>query len=60
MPRPKMDDSVATRRARMERRLPTEKSGCCFCLWMGFPVSGVLLPKLEIRTVRAVVDVEGR
>ena len=27
---------------------------------MGLPVSGVPLPKLEIRTGRAVVDVEGR
>ena len=60
MPRPRGDDSLATRRVRGEKRLPTEYSCCCFCLWMGLPVSSILLPKLEIRTRRAVVDVEGR
>ena len=60
MPRPKGDDSFATRRVRGKRRLPTESSGYCFCLWMVLPVSGVPLPKLYIRTGRAVVGVEGR
>ena len=60
MPRPKRDDSFATRRVRGKRRLPTEERGYCLCLWMGLPVSGLPLPKLEIRTGRAVVDVEGR
>ena len=60
MPRPKGDDSFATRQVRGARQLPTELSGCCFCLWMGLPVSGVPLQKLKIRTGRAVVRVKGR
>ena len=60
MPRPKGDDSFATRRVRGKRRLPTEQWGYCFCLWMGLPVLGAPLPKLKTGTGREVVDVEGR
>ena len=55
-----MSGSFATRRVRGARWLPIESSDCFFCLWMRLPVSGVPLRKLEIRTARAVVDVEGR
>ena len=60
MSRPRGDDPFATWRVMGERRLPIEKKGCCFCPWIGLPVLGVPLPKLEIRTGRAVVGVEGR
>ena len=37
-----------------------KQMNCCFCLWVGLPVSGAPLPKLEIRSGGAVVGVEGR
>ena len=60
MPRPKGGDSFATRRVTGGKRLATQYSGYCFCLWIELPVSGVPLPDLEIRTGRALVDVKGR